>query len=92
MVKVTFSLDEDTVEQLRRTATRLGRPQSQVVREAVADYASRTDRLTERDRLRLLGVLERLQASARTRSGKSVDAELAALRDTRRTGGRKRAS
>ena len=92
MVKVTFSLDDETVEQLRRTANRLGRPQSQVVREAVADYASRTDRLPERERLRLLGVLDRIQGSAPTRSRKSVDAELAAIRDARRTGGRRRAS
>ncbi|MEO6223728.1 MAG: ribbon-helix-helix protein, CopG family [Vicinamibacterales bacterium] len=92
MVKVTFSLDEETVEQLRRTANRLGRAQSQVVREAVADYASRTDRLTERERLRLLGVLDRLQGMTPTRSGKSVDAELATIREARRTGGRQPAS
>lgn len=92
MVKVTFSLDKETVEQLRRTANRLGRAQSQVVREAVADYASRTDRLPERERLRLLDVLDRIRGATATRSGKSVDAELAAIRDARRTGGRKRAS
>jgi predicted DNA-binding protein len=92
MVKVTLSLDDETVEQLRRTAIRLGRPQSQVVREAVADYASRTDRLPESERLRLLDVLDRIQGSAPTRSGKSVDAELAAIRDARRAGGRKRST
>jgi len=92
MVKVTFSLDEDTVQQLRRTANRMGKAQSQVVRDAVADYASRTDRLPEQERLRLLGVLDRLQGLAPTRSGKSVDAELAAIRESRRAGGRKRAS
>jgi hypothetical protein len=92
MVKVTFSLDEETVEQLRRTATRLGRAQSQVVREAVAEYASRSDRLTEKERLRLLGVLDRLQAATPTRSGKAVDIELSAIREARRGGGRKRAS
>lgn len=92
MVKVTFSLHEETVEQLRRTANRLGRPQSQIVREAVADYASRADRLTEGERLRLLGVLDRLQGSAPTRSRRSVDAELAALRKARRAGGRTHAS
>ena len=90
MVKVTFSLDEETVTQIRRTAARLGRAQSQVVRDAVADYASRTDRLPEKERLRLLSVLDRLQGLAPTRSGKSVDAELAMIRDARRAGGRKR--
>ena len=41
MVKVTFSLDDGTVDQIRRAAARLGRPQSQIVREAIADYAAR---------------------------------------------------
>ena len=92
MVKVTFSLDEETVEQLRRTANRLGRAQSQVVREAVAEYASRTDRLTEKERLRLLGVLDGIRGAAPTRSAKAVDAELAAIRAARRAGGRTRVS
>lgn len=92
MVKVTFSLDDETVAQLRRTADRLGRAQSQVVREAVAEYASRTDRLTEKERLRLLGVLDRIQGAPPTRSARAVDAEIASIRDARRTGGRKRAS
>lgn len=60
MVRVTFSLDEATVAEMRRTAARLRTPQSHVVREAVAEYAARRDWLTERERLRLLGVLERL--------------------------------
>jgi hypothetical protein len=45
MVKVTFSLDDATVDQIRRASIRLGRPQSQIVREAVSDYATRVDRL-----------------------------------------------
>ena len=44
MARVTFSLDDETVEQIRRTAARLQRPQSHVVRDAVADYAARSDR------------------------------------------------
>ena len=61
MVKVTFSLDEATVGRIRRTADRLGKAQSHVVREAVADYAARADRLSERERLRILEVLERVR-------------------------------
>ena len=92
MVLVTFSLDEATVDQLRQTAARLGRPQSQVERAAVADYASRTDRLSEAERQRLLGVLKRLAGARPTRSQSAVDAELSALRQARRAGGRKHAS
>jgi predicted transcriptional regulator len=91
MVKVTFSLDEDTVDQLRRAATRLGLPQSHVVREAVAEYAARVDRLSERERLHLLGVLEGLGAAPPTRSARAVDDEIKAIRTARRTGGRRSA-
>jgi Ribbon-helix-helix protein, copG family len=40
-----------TVKEIRRTAERLGRPQSQVIREAVAEYAARADQVPERERL-----------------------------------------
>lgn len=91
MVKVTFSLDDETVRQIRRAATRLGRPQSQVVREAIAEYAARADRLSEGERQRLLGVLEALGNAAPTRSARAVREELRATRDARRAGGRRSA-
>jgi predicted transcriptional regulator len=37
MARVTYSLDEATVARIRQTAERLGKPQSHVVREAVAE-------------------------------------------------------
>jgi predicted transcriptional regulator len=89
MVRVTFSLDDATVETIRRTATRLKKPQSQVVREAVADYAARSDSLSAGEQRRLLDALDRLRAAAPTRPGRAVDAELADLRRVRRTGGRR---
>ena len=89
MVKVTFSLDDATVAEIRRTAERLGRPQSQVVREAVAEYAARADRMSERERLHALTVLDKLRGGAATRSARAVDAELRAIRAARRTGGRR---
>ncbi|NQW04920.1 MAG: ribbon-helix-helix protein, CopG family [Acidobacteria bacterium] len=92
MVKVTFSLDEATVARIRRTASRTGQAQSRVVREAVAEYASRTDRLSERERVELLGVLDRIGQTAPTRSAKAVDSELADVRAARRSGGRAHAS
>jgi hypothetical protein len=91
MVKVTFTLDDQTVAEIRRTAARLGTAQSRVVRDAVAEYAARADRLTERERLRILGVLEGLRSAGGTRSTAAVDAELQALRTARRQGGRRSA-
>lgn len=84
MVKVTYSLDDATVRRIRRTAERLGRPQSQVVREAVAEYDARTDRLSEAERLRMLEVLDRLRSEPVTRSQASADAELREVRLSRR--------
>ena len=89
MVKVTFSLDEATVNELRRTAARLRKAQSHVVRDAVADYAARADRLSERERLHVLGVLDRLRDARPTRPAKEVDAEITAVRAARRQGGRR---
>ena len=90
MARVTFSLDDETVEQIRRTAARLQRPQSHVVRDAVADYAARTDRLSERERQHFLGVLERLRDARPTRPAAGVDDELQSIRAARRAGGRTR--
>jgi len=89
MVKVTYSLDEATVAEIRRTAERLGTAQSHVVREAVAEYAARADRVSERERLHALGILERLRHAGSARGAGAVDAELRAVRAARRAGGRR---
>ena len=86
MVKVTYSLDDATVRRIRRAAERLGKPQSQVVREAVAEYDARTDRMSEADRLRMLDVLDRWRKEHTPRSPESVEAELREIRESRREG------
>ena len=90
MVKVTFTLDDETVASLRRSAARLDKSQSEVVREAIADYAERVGRLSERERRHLLGVFDRLVPTLPARSAAEVDAELASVRAARRAGGRRR--
>lgn len=92
MARATFSLDDATIAEIRRTAARLRKPQSHVVRDAVADYAARADRLSERERLHLVGVLEGLRAVRPAKSAAAVDAELKHLRSDRRTGGRRHRS
>ncbi|MEO7158492.1 MAG: aspartyl protease family protein [Vicinamibacterales bacterium] len=92
MARATFSLDEATISEIRRLAERVRKPQSQVIREAVADYAERADRLSERERRHLLGVLDGLRIAKPTRSAKQVDAELKQLRKDRRAGGRRHPS
>lgn len=85
MVKVTFTLDDSTVATLRRTAERLKKPQSQVVREAVAEYSARTtDKLGESERARMIAAVERIAHSKPTRTQADVDAEIADIRAARR--------
>jgi hypothetical protein len=89
MVKVTFTFDEETVETLRRTASRLKKPQSVVVREAIHDYAVRANRLSDEERHHMLKVFDRMMARIPARSQAEADAEIAEIRTARRTGGRR---
>jgi predicted transcriptional regulator len=87
VIKVTFTLDAATVDLLRRTATRVRKPQSRVVREAISDYAARADRLSEGERQRMLAALDRVIRRPPSRSVAAVDAELRAIRAARRRWG-----
>ena len=87
--KVTFSLNEDTVARLRTLAERLRKPQSQVVREAITDYAARADRLGDRERLAMLSTFDRLVPTLPGRATRAVDAELRDVHAARRHGGRR---
>jgi hypothetical protein len=88
MVKMTFTLDEDTADRLRRAAARLAKPQSHVVREAIREYAERIGRLSEQERLRLLQVFDAVVPAIPQRPLAEVEAELKAIRSARRHGGR----
>ena len=88
---MTFSLDAETTSRLRTAADRLGIPYSQVVREAVAEYAARIGRLSEAERVSALKTFDRLLPGIPPRTASAVDAELRALRAARRQGGRRAA-
>lgn len=88
--KLTFSVDEATVQTLRKTAERLNKPQSMVVREAVAEYAARSGRLTEGERRKMLKAVDRMLEQPPTRPQAEVARELRAVRTARRQGGRRR--
>jgi predicted transcriptional regulator len=90
MVKVTFTLDDQTVERLRRTASRLAKPQSYVVREAVREYEARSLKLSDEERARMLGIVDRMLQEPPTRTAAEVDAELGDIRASRRRWGRRR--
>ena len=92
MAKVTYSLDDATVRRIRRAAERLGKPRSHVVREAVAEYDARTDRLSEVERLRMLDVLDRWRREADNRPRENVEAELRETRRSRRESSHRRSA
>jgi Ribbon-helix-helix protein, copG family len=87
-VKMTFSLDEFTAARLNDTAASLHKPKSEIVREAIRDYAERAGRLTEAERRRLLGVFDDLVPAIPPRPEDEVDEELVEVRRARRIGGR----
>jgi hypothetical protein len=87
-IKMTFSLDASTASRLNDAAASLRKSKSEIVREAILDYADRVGRLTEAERRRLLGVFDEVVPAIPTRPQDEVDAELADLRQARRTGGR----
>jgi metal-responsive CopG/Arc/MetJ family transcriptional regulator len=89
MVKMTFTFDEETVGTLRRAAARLKKTQSMVVREAIRDYADRSDRLNDEERRHMLKVFDRMVARIPARPQSEANAEIAAIRASRRTGGRR---
>ena len=86
MPKLTFSLDDQTVAALRKAAERARKPQSLIVREAIAEYAARDERLSAAERERLLGTLRRIRSRRVSRSEADVDRELREIRRSRRAG------
>jgi predicted transcriptional regulator len=89
MVKVTYTLDDETVGAIRRLAERQRKARSFIVREAIAAYASHDRRLDQAETARRLRVLDGLAGAPSTRSRAAVDAELRDVRRSRRTGWRR---
>ena len=88
-VKMTFTLDEATAARLNQAAERLSRPKSQVVREAILDFSERIGRLSERERLAMLRVFDKVVPAIPVRPAAEIEQELRELRDARRGGGRR---
>ena len=89
--KVTFTLDDETVAQIRRLAGRGRRPQSAIVREAIAHFAAREATLTPEERERKLAVLREIRERTPGPDDKTAadaDRELRELRLVRRGRGR----
>jgi hypothetical protein len=86
MAKLTFSLDDTSVQMLRNAARRTRKPQSLIVREAIAQYAAREEMLSNEERTRLLSLVRRIKSRPPTRPQADVDRELREIRRSRRSG------
>lgn len=86
--RATFTLDQETETVLRRTADRLSKAKSEVVREAIQEYGARVGRLSKAERLRMLAAFDEHVALIPSGSVDEVEAELAEIRRARRAGGR----
>ncbi len=88
MRKMTFSLDDATALSLERSADRLSKPKSWVVREAIRTYGESLGRLSDEEQERMLTVFDDVVGRIPERPTEEVDEELSELRRARRLGGR----
>ncbi len=89
-VRATFSLDDETTAVIHRLASTWHTSKSAVVRKAVQELDARRDLLTEEERRRLLGSLDRWLATEATRPRAEALAEVEEIRKGRRKAGRSR--
>lgn len=87
--KVTFTLDNTAVARLGDAAERLGRPKSEIVREAILEFYDRIGRLSERERLSMLRTFDELVPKIPPRPAAAVRREIAEVRRARKSGGRR---
>ena len=90
MVKMTFTLDETTVEALKRIANRLQKPQSYVLREAISYYEPHAGQLSKAERKRRVELFDQVVAAIPKKSASAIDRELEDLKLSRRKGWRNR--
>ena len=90
MSKATFSLDAATVEALRKLASRQRKPQSLVVREAIAHYAAQEDRLSDAERERTLKIIAYMKTLPPSGSHSDAEREIEEIHAARRASGRHR--
>jgi len=90
MVKMTFTIDNDTADTLRRISKRVDRPQSQVLREAIRHYEPHAGQLSAQERKTRVELFDRVIKSIPKTPAKKVDAELLDIRSSRRQGWRSR--
>ena len=87
-IKVTFTLDAETVHRIEDAAKILAKPKSQIVREAVAAYHGRIEHLNESEIQKRLKIFDTLFPLIPIRPQRETEEELKEIRRARRSGGR----
>lgn len=87
--KATFTFDAVTTRHLADAAVRLGKPKSEIVRDAINEYHSRLDRLTDEERDRMLAAFDRLHPAIAPRPRAEIDRELREIRSARKRWGKR---
>ena len=87
--KVTFTLDQVSIQRLQDAADRLAVAKSEIVREAIMEFYDRLGRLSDRERAAMLRTFDELVPKIASRSSAAVDRELAEVRQARKAGGRR---
>jgi predicted transcriptional regulator len=86
MVKMTFTLDDTTIETLKRIAKRLQKPQSFILREAICHYEPHAGQLSKAERKQRIALFDQLIATIPSRPASETDSELRKQRLSRRKG------
>jgi predicted transcriptional regulator len=81
--KATFTLDEATIRALQEASAATGKSQSLVVREAVAQYGSRPDKMSPAERRYKLKVFREFRKTGPLMSRAEADAEIEEIRRAR---------
>ena len=86
MVKLTVTVDDETAQRLRKLADRKKKPQSQIVREALAYYDANPpdEKTSPEERARLLGVIDAIISRPPDKDPEVTRRELEELRESRR--------
>ena len=91
MVMMTFTLDDTTIERLKRISKRLQKPQSFILREAICHYERRAGHLSKVERKQRIALFDRLIARIPSRPASETDTELREQRLSRRKAWQRRA-
>jgi hypothetical protein len=85
--KATFTFDEITIRRLDEASAQLARPKSQIVRDAVNEYFSRLDRLSDQERDSMLRAFYELPPRIPARARAEVNRELRDVCRSRKAAG-----